>query len=206
MERDKDIIKVIAGFTRSVKILCAVCAAVLIMSVILGLTLPDSAAVSRRLESMRGKDKTYTEVKKNNEAAQKALDNAVQELEDKQNELKELDKAQESLDKITESNNALEEEKKSLETEIATKQSELNSLNISVTDKTKKTVTWSSGRYTVGENIAAGRYTVMGSGSISIGNSGKSIANKHLKSDGEVFNLNNGDVIQIDGNAKFVPE
>ena len=206
MERDKDIINVITDGPRSVKILCAICTAVLIMSFILGLALPNSAAVSRQLDVMRHKDKTYTEVKKDNEAAIKALDRATKRLEDKKNELEDSDKSQKSLDKITESNNALKAEKESLSAEIAKKQSELNSLNISVTDKTKKTVTWSSGRYTVGENIAAGRYNVTGSGSISIGNSGKSIANKHLKSDGEVFNLSNGDVIQIDGNAKFVPE
>ena len=107
---------------------------------------------------------------------------------------------------ISESNDALQKEKDTLRDEVRKKQSTLAGLESSVSSQTKKIITWSSGRYNVGKDIAPGTYTVTGTGSISIGNSGKSLANKNLKSDGEAFTLNDGDVIQIDGNAKFVPQ
>ena len=172
----------------------AICAAAAALSLILGIALPLSdAVVSHRLASMRLSDSDYVNARQNADSAKNERDSAAKRLEEKKDE----------LDKF---NDALEQEKNALSDELASKRSALAAIQASLADKTKKTVTWSSGRYTVGVNIAEGRYTVTGTGSISIGSSGKSSVNKLLKSDGDVFTLTNGDIIQIDGNAKFVPE
>lgn len=193
--------------SRFIKISCLICAAVLFAAFALGYITPGSdSAISKRLDSMHTKNKLYVQTKKNYDEALEKKKDASEQLELKHTESDELAQSRDGLRKLSESNSALEEEKKVLSDEVEKKQSELDTLNASVTEKTKKTVTWSSGRYSVGENIAAGNYTVTGSGSISVGNSGKSIVNKTLNSSGESIALNNGDVIQIDGTAKFVPE
>ena len=185
----------------------AVCTAVVIAALILGITLPKSdRAVSKRLAALHETDKTYIEVNGNNDTAMREKESMDSRLSSRQKELEEFNKSQDNLDKISQSNDALQKEKESLQDEVKKKQNTLADLESSITSFTKKILTWSSGRYTVGKDIAAGNYTVTGSGSISIGNSGKSLANKNLKSSGESFTLNDGDVIQIDGNAKFVPE
>ncbi|MGN0106677.1 MAG: hypothetical protein ACI4A5_03125 [Hominilimicola sp.] len=184
-----------------------ICAAVVVTALILGIMLPKSDnAVSKRLAALHETDKTYIEAIENKDTATREKENTDSRLAEKQKELEEFNKSQDNLNKISESNDALKKEKEALQDEIKKKQNTLTDLDTSVTSQTKKIITWSSGRYTVGKNIAPGNYTVTGSGSISIGNSGKSLANKNLKSSGEVFTLNDGDVIQIDGNAKFIPE
>ena len=186
---------------------CVIFAAVIITALILGITVPKSDnTVSKRLSSLHETDKSYIEVSENNDTAMLEKESTASRLADKQKELEEFNKSQDNLDKISESNIALQTEKELLQDEVKKKQNTLADLESSITSHTKKILTWSSGRYTVGKDIAAGKYNVTGSGSISIGNSGKSLANKNLKSSGESFTLNTGDVIQIDGNAKFVPE
>ncbi|MCH5209676.1 MAG: hypothetical protein J1F01_01795 [Oscillospiraceae bacterium] len=193
--------------SRFVKISCLIYAAVLFAAFTFGYVTPGSdSAISKRLDSMHTKNKLYVQTKKNYDEALEKKKDASEQLGHKQRDLDKLTQSQDGLRKLSESNSALEEEKNTLREEVEKKQSELETLNLSVAEKTKKTVTWSSGRYSVGENIASGNYTVTGSGSISIGNSGKSIINKALNSSGDNIALNNGDVIQIDGTAKFVPE
>ncbi len=226
MDKEKDIIEIIVDEpmyaseadkganpaqkelpARFVKISCAVCAGVLLLAFILGLALSkNEALITKQLDAMHKTDEEYARVKAINDSAALENENAKKRLEDKKKELDTLNQSQDNLNKLSSANEDLEKEKQSLESEIASKRGELAGLEASVADKTKKTVTWSSGRYTVGENIAEGKYTVTGSGSISIGGSGKSRVNKSLKSDGESFTLSNGDIIQIDGSAKFVPQ
>ena len=184
-----------------------ICAAVIAASLISGIYLPKSeSAVSKRLAALHETDKTYIEANESNSAALRETETLNSRLTEKQKELEEFNKSQDNLDKISESNDALQKEKDALLDEVRKKQITLAGLESSVSAQTKKILTWSSGRYNVGKDIAPGTYTVTGTGSISIGNSGKSLANKNLKSDGETFTLNDGDVIQIDGNAKFVPQ
>lgn len=186
---------------------CIICAAVVIAALVFGIAVPKSGnAVSKRLAALRETDKAYAEASEKNETAAREKEGVSSRLSDKQEELEEFNKSQDNLDKITASNSALQQEKDTLSEEVRKKQNTLADLESSITSYTKKILTWSSGRYETGKDIAAGKYTVTGSGSISIGNSGKSLANKTLKSSGESFTLNDGDVIQIDGNAKFVPE
>ena len=225
MEKEKDVIEIIVDeplraraddgaksdnsdlSARFVKISCAVCVGVLLIAFAAGLILSKSdGMITKQLEVMRERNDEYAQAKELNDSAVLENDNAKKRLEDKEKELDTLNQSQDNLNKLSSANEDLEKEKQSLENEIASKRRELAGLETSVADKTKRTITWSSGRYTVGENIAAGAYTVTGSGSISIGGSGKSRVNKSLKSDGETFTLSNGDVIQIDGSAKFVPQ
>ncbi len=55
------------------------------------------------------------------------------------------------------------------------------------------------------KNIKAGKYTIMGSGSIAISSSGKARVNSNLTADGKDYVLNDDETIKIKGKAQFIP-
>lgn len=93
-----------------------------------------------------------------------------------------------------------------LNDEIEEKQKKLDKLNED--KKTPSIVNLIPGRYSVGEgkNIAAGKYSVTGSGSIVVSaSSGSAKLNSVLGTEGIVITLDEGDIIKLDTNAKFTP-
>lgn len=185
----------------------SVCVIILAAAAAMGFLLPKSEnTISNRLASLHESDSDYLSAKEANDAENLDKKNLNTRLENKQQELEEFRQSQDNLEKITENIGLLENERDSLKNDIKTKQNTLAGIEADINSFTKKIMTWTSGDYTVGENIAAGSYTITGTGSIAIANSGKSLANKILSSAGESFTLNNGDIIHIDGNAKIVPE
>lgn len=192
---------------RFVKITAAVSLGIIIASFIAGFCVPKSdKALLRGLMSLERSDKAYLAAKEENGGARSQTDSLQKELEQKQKELDEFRTSQDKLDKISESNTALESERDVLKDEVKKKQKELDELKSAAKAYTNKIMTWSSGDYAVGSEIAAGKYMITGTGSIAIASKGKSKANKLLKSDGELFTLSEGDLIHIDGNAKIVPQ
>ena len=180
---------------------------VIVAAPIVGFLVPKgSHAVSRGLEALREKDSEYIE-------AATALEEETQKgaalrksLSDKQTELEKFHTSQDNLEKITESNSTLEEERNNLLAEVNEKQQRLSALEASASTFANRIITWSSGDYTVGTDVAAGKYMITGVGSIAIARDGKSIVNKLLKADGEQFTLSAGDKIHIDGSAKLTPQ
>jgi predicted nuclease with TOPRIM domain len=179
----------------------------MLLALFLGIYVPKStASVEKQLSSLRASDKTYIEKKSEYDALVSEEEQLSSHIEQTNDELEKFEKTQDNLDKLSQKNIQLQSEKEQLQNEIASKQSKLSSLESSVNAYSRSSVTWSSGKYTVGTNIAAGTYIITGTGSIAISNSGTARVNKSLKSDGEVFTLNDGDIIKIDGNAKLVSE
>lgn len=172
-----------------------------------GILVPKSGnAVDRRLNSLHSSDKSYVEAHSLYEDTQNEKKQLEKRLEEKKTELERLNNSQNNLDKLAQKNAELEDEKKQLQDEINLKQKTLSALEISLDSYIRSSVTLSSGRYTVGENLAEGKYTITGTGSIVVSNSGTARINKTLKSDGESITLKNGDIIKLDGNAKLVLE
>lgn len=185
----------------------AVIGAAAAVCVILGaMVIPKSdGARAKGLLLLERKDAAYTAAKSEYDSVKSEYDSLLEELNAKKTELEEFKNANGSLDKITESNAELEKKKQELNDEVYVKQTTLDAMKAEVNARRTKIVTLSSGYYDVGADIAAGTYTVTGSGSIAIANSGKSIANKLLKAEGESFSLKAGDRVQIEGSAKFIP-
>lgn len=193
--------------SRFIKITSAIALGVIIAALVAGFYVPKSDnAVTRALVSLEKSDKAYLAAKDENGSERLKTESLTKKLEEKQTELEDFQKSQDNLDKITESNTTLEEEKKVLQDEVNKKHSELDSLEAAAKEYANKIMTWSSGDYTVGSDLAAGKYTVTGTGSIAVANKGKSKANKLLKAEGETFTFSDGDLIHIDGNAKIVPQ
>ena len=148
------------------------------------------------MSSLKRKDKlTEKEIEKLNTN----LGSTAQELE-------EFNQSRDSIDKITQKNNELETQKEQLQNEINSKRAVLDTLDGKTSASSSSALTLTSGRYTVGENLTSGSYTITGSGSIVISNSGTARVNKSLKSDGEKFTLSEGDILRIDGSAKLIKE
>lgn len=190
-----------------IKISCMICAGIILISLGLGFIIPKSDnAVSKSLEALRRSNKSYLSAKNDYDTVSSELAKLNKELEDKQQSMNDIDKTQSSLDKITQENDELSKEAEALQNEVDTKQQTLDSLEKSSESYDKTSIVWSSGTYTAGKNISPGKYTVTGSGSIVISNSGNARVNTKLKSDGASYTLLDGDIIKIDGNAKFVSE
>lgn len=232
MKKDEDIIKIIVdeddggksasgvrrltGFFKGladnvqpafIRISLAVCAAVIAASLLAGFLVPKSEkTVSRSLASLKQTDKDYLRVKQSSDDARVETERLEERIEENTKNIEKFNDYQDNLDKITQKINDLKKEKEALEAQVKEKRSELDSLSVSLNAKSKKTVTLTSGRYETGVNIAEGKYSVTGSGSIVISSGGSARVNKALKSDGEAFTISNGDIIDIDGSAKFIPE
>ncbi len=230
LEKDKDIIEIIVDETDSsfsgagkvhnyiaglekdlspafIKISCAICAFILIVSATVGVLIPKSEkAISDRILAMQTSDKKYLEAKNLYDTASSTVKDLEKNLEEKQQTLDEFNNSQDNLDKIIADTQALTQKRDELKKQSETKKVTLAQAEATISADRTKTVTLISGEYKVGENISAGTYNVLGSGSIAISRNGKSIANKSLKSDGESFTLNSSDKIVISGNAKFIPE
>lgn len=230
MEKDKDIIEIIVdeastpfsfvckfreyvtGLEKDlsplfIKISCAVCIFILIVSATVGVFVPKSEKViSDRLLAMHTSDKKYLDAKNMYDTASGTIKDLEKSLEEKQKTLEEFNNSQNNLDKIISDTETLTQKRDELKKQAEAKKATLSQTEATINADRTKTVTLISGEYTVGENISAGTYNVLGSGSIAHSRNGKSLANKPLKSDGESFTLNNGDKIVISGNAKFIPE
>lgn len=186
---------------------CGGAALFVLIALFAGILVPKSSGtVDRQLASLHGSDKTYVEKKTDYDALLSEEKQLNSHLEKTQEELDKFNKTQDNLDKLAQKNDELQKEKEQLQSDVSSKQNTLSALDASISSYSRSSITWPSGRYTVGENIAEGTYTIMGSGSIAISNSGTARVNKALRSDGEKFTLNSGDIIKIDGNAKLIPE
>lgn len=191
---------------RFVRISAAAGAAVTVCVILGAIFIPKSEdALAKGLLRLERKDAAYTAAKGEYDNIKSEYDALSEELNAKKTELEKFKNAGGSLEKITEINAELEKKKQELNDEVYVKQTSLDAMKAELNARRTKIITLTSGYYDVGTDIAAGSYTVTGSGSIAIANSGKAIANKLLKTEGEVFSLKAGDRIQIEGSAKFIP-
>lgn len=91
-----------------------------------------------------------------------------------------------------------------LNTSNAQKQAEINSLNTGITEKSGGVKELSPGKYTVGSEIAPGKYSVVGTGKMVISSSDSvNKFNKVLTSTPVEITLETGDKITIDASVKF---
>ena len=227
MEKDKDIIEVIIDEQPTnnkkikfaywdklekdlsplfIKLSSAVCIAIVLVVFFVGFFIPKSdSKISKRLEELQNTNSEYVTAQNNYLSLSDEINNLNSDLADKQKSYEEFTTSQNGLEKINDENDKLEKEKEELQNTVNSKQSTLDSLNNQVSSTSQSTLTLTSGTYTVGENIKAGKYTIMGSGSIAISSSGKARVNSNLTADGKDYTLNDDETIKIKGKAQFIP-
>lgn len=208
MDREKDIIKVIADDSRLYRYAAVITAAVVIAAAFFaGFLIPKPiGAVTMRLNAYEKKDREYLDALNAYDKSEQEVKMLNDELSEKQTELEKFNGSRGSLDKITERITELQTQKEQLQNEISAKRAVLDTLTPKAEGALNSTVTLSSGRYTVGENIIAGTYMITGTGSIVISAGGKARVNKAIKSGGEEFTLSDGEIIKIDGSARLTRE
>lgn len=194
--------------TRKFVILTSILAGLIVACALaMGIILPKSDnAIEHGLYALKEKSKSYTEAKAENDALRKKNEELNKQLEERTKDLETFHSSQNNLDKITESNTSLESERDILKDEVSKKKARLDSINAAESAYAQRIITWTSGDYTVGEDIATGKYMITGTGSIAVAKNGKSRVNKMLTSNGELLTLSDGERIRIDGSAKLVPQ
>lgn len=86
------------------------------------------------------------------------------------------------------------------------KQTLLDQVTGDISEKNLVISNLAPGIYTVGQNISAGKYSVTGSGSITVSNSSNTVKfNGVLRADGTELTLDDGDQIQLNTRARFSP-
>ena len=210
MEKDKDIIEVIIDEQPTnnkkikfaywdnlakdlsplfIKISSAVCIVIILGVFFVGFFIPkNDNKITKRLEKLQNTNSEYITAQNNYSSLSDEINTLNSDLADKKKNYEEFTTSQNGLEKINDENDKLEKEKEELQNTVNTKQSTLT-----------------SGTYAVGENIKAGKYTIMGSGSIAISSSGKARVNSNLTADGKDYVLNDDETIKIKGKAQFIP-
>ena len=222
MEKDKDIIEVIIDEQPTnnkkikfaywdnlakdlsplfIKVSSAVCIMIVLGVFFVGFFIPkNDNKITKQLEKLQNTNSEYITAQNNYSSLSDEINTLNSDLADKKKNYEEFTTSQNGLEKIND-----EKEKEELQNMVNTKQSTLDSLNNRVSSTSQSTLTLTSGTYTVGENIKAGKYTIMGSGSIAISSSGKARVNSNLTADGKDYVLNDDETIKIKGKAQFIP-
>jgi DNA repair ATPase RecN len=151
-------------------------------------------------------DSKYNQLIESIDTINTDIDSLTKARDDKQAEYDALMNYDARSDEIADQISALEKELDELKSSNSSKQEEITKLTGSIETKTASIVMLSPGIYTVGDNIAAGKYSATGSGSVLISTSDGAVKlNTVLSADGTEVTLNDGDKIQLDTRAKFSP-
>ena len=213
MEKDKDIIEVIIDEQPTnnkkikfaywdnlakdlsplfIKISSAICIVIVLGVFFVGFFIPkNDNKITKRLEKLQNTNSEYITAQNNYSSLSDEINTLNSDLADKKKNYEEFTTSQNGLEKIND-----EKKKNNLGLVQWAIQAHENGWGY---------VTLTSGTYAVGENIKAGKYTIMGSGSIAISSSGKARVNSNLTADGKDYVLNDDETIKIKGKAQFIP-
>lgn len=181
-----------------------VCAAIIVGSVVLAYYLPGNAELlEQRITELRNDD-DYQSLKSRHDTLVNEIDELKAANEDKQA----------TLDGITDVDNTKAELRQAisdkttqlneLNQQIASKQAEVQRLDESISSKAAPETVYSPGKYTVGTNIAVGKYYVTGTGKFMVASSdGKSKVNTTLTSAPLEVTLEQNDIVKFDSKVKF---
>ncbi len=160
---------------------------------------------SKYLELLQSSSK-YNDLIKQISSINVEIEDYSHERDLKQSEYDALIAYRDNEGAVTDEIAALQSRLDTLNIENAKKQAEIDSLTTDISEKISAIMNLPPGIYTVGENIAAGKYTITGSGSILVSSSKGSVKlNTILTADGVSITLDDMDKIQLDTRAKFSP-
>lgn len=166
----------------------------------------DSDLVDKEYDKLIASSSKYNELLKNTDTIHTEIDNLTHERDQRQIEYDALIDYSSKSAEIQEQINALQSELDAANQDNSEKQAELNALTGNISSKISSIVNLAPGTYTVGDNIAAGKYSATGSGSVMISTASGSLKlNTVLTADGTEVTLDDGDRIHLDTRAKFSP-
>ncbi len=192
------------GFIAAVMV---VSIAVLLLSHYLGtLGVKDPVLVEAEYLRLLDSSSKYNDTVDNISAINEEIEELTRERDLKQSEYDALISYRNGIGTVEDYIAQLQAQLDTLNAENQKKQAEIDALTSGISDKVSTIMNLSPGIYTVGESIAAGKYTVTGSGSILVSSSNGAVKlNTILTADGVTVILNDSDRIQLDTRAKFSP-
>lgn len=182
----------------------AVCCLIIAGSFVLAYYLPGNESVIAENRDKLRAESEYQSLKNRYDTLKTEVENlktANAEKKDKLDKVSDFDNSKAELrTQITAKTYELNE----LNSQIADKKSQIAALDESISQKAAPETVLPPGRYTVGKNIAAGKYLVTGSGKFMLATSaGKSKENITLGSEPVEITLEESDIIKFDGKVKF---
>lgn len=183
----------------------AISLAVIAAAFICALNMPkDEEVLNEAAETLRAED-DYTALKTEYEAAAAQV-SALQESADEKKELSEgLVDFENTRAALRSQISALQSELVTVNDENTALQQQVNELDAQIQNRVGSSITLSAGRYTAGEQIAPGKYSVTGTGNLVVASDeGESKVNEKIESGVEVT-LEDGDRLSLDATTKFTP-
>ncbi len=182
----------------------AVSLALIGCSVIIALNLPRSSEADEAyIEELRQQD-DYVELQKEYAALSKEVNDLDASLAEKKEKVEYIDDYDNKKAELTLKIDSQKQQINDITYNINQKTNEITELDKIIADRSGTIITLSPGRYVVGTNIAAGKYSVSGAGKLSVASSdNKSKVNTVIGSSAYEVELNNGDIVNIEMTAKF---
>lgn len=185
-------------------ITAVICIAVIIGSVVLAYFLPGNRVLlEERMTELRNDDE-YKSLKSRHDSLVNEIEETKASNEDKKNTIEGISDVDNTKAELRQAISDKSTQLNELNRQIALKQSEIAALDESISSKAAPETVRSPGKYTVGKNIAAGKYYITGTGKFMVASSdGKSKVNTTLGSTPLEISLEQNDIVKFDSKVKF---
>lgn len=181
-----------------------VCVSIIGFSFFTAIKMPkQSSVLNAKIEQLKNNDE-YISLKKDYDDNKAEIDELRKSVSEKEEFLKQISDYENTKASLRESLELKKSELNELNTQITSKQAEIDSIKSTIDQNSSSIITLSPGRYKVGENIAAGVYSVTGAGKLAVStkdNNNK--VNQILGSSAIEITLDDGDNIKLETTAKF---
>jgi ABC-type Na+ efflux pump permease subunit len=174
---------------------------------VIGLAIPKSSErISEIVEQMKNDDDDYQKALSSNDKLTRDVDNLYDEKAQRKAELENITDYEETRDMAKDELDELTAQLEDVQKEVALKSDELEQLDNKIKASGGSEITLSPGMYTVGKQIPAGEYSVIGNGSLLVSDSQSNLKiNTKLTSSAYTCQLSNGDTIKLETQAKLNP-
>lgn len=187
-------------------ITAAVCCAIIGGAFFLAAILPGDEAETERIASELRAEEDYIALKTDYDTLRAETDALRASVADKKEQSGNPEDYENVQAELRSQIDSKKQELDSVNIQIAEKQATLDSINEQIAAKSNNIITLPPGRYVVGTDIAAGSYTVTGTGSFAAASEDNtSKYNTTLGSSPYAVTLNRGDKLKFDSSVKFTP-
>ena len=187
---------------RAISAFISVC--IIVGSFVLAYFLPGNADIIKEQENILRSEKGYVSLKSRHSALKTEVSTLKETNEEKKTTIEQISDIDNTKAELRTEIETKKYELSELNTQITEKRGIVEALDASIAEKASPETVLPPGRYSVGTNIAAGKYNVTGTGKFMVATSaGKSKINTTLGSTPLPVTLDDNDVLKFDGKVKF---
>lgn len=209
-EADNDIITTVYGLSEKGRmylyrgISLTISVIIIVASFVLAYFLPGNETVIKERESELRAEKEYTSLKSRHKNLKKEVIDLRKSNKEKKSKLEKISDFDNTKAELSAKITLKEKELSELNAQISEKRAKIAELDANIDQKAPPENILPPGKYIIGKNIAAGKYTVTGTGKFMVATSdGKSKINTTLGSTPLEVILDSGDIVKFDSKVKF---